>query len=170
MSSLCVCLSFNFFRADPQLPLSLSRPGSRLTWPADVAVRAVGVPGPPTQSGRLCGGGTQQGRLPHAVRLPQTPGTGEPVGASRGRQPWPRSDESGVGLDQQGWAGVRGMLYGGGVGVLTSVAPCMNLITHTKTKHYKIKLKLEEQRFDSCLWTLCSIYSMFQSFPFNFCK
>ena len=43
-----------------------------------------------------------------------------------------------------------------------SVAPRMNLITHTKTKSSKIKLKLLERSFDSCFSTPCSIYKKFQ--------
>ena len=44
---------------------------------------------------------------------------------------------------------------------INSVAPCMNLISHSNTRRHKIKLKLGERLFDSCFSTLCCIYSKF---------
>ena len=42
------------------------------------------------------------------------------------------------------------------------VVPCMNLITHTRTKCHKIKVKLGERLFDSSFVSSCSIYSKLQ--------
>ena len=53
-----------------------------------------------------------------------------------------------------------------------SVVPCMNLITDTKTKRHKIKLKMLEGLFESCYSSSCSKYkknsNMYELFQFNF--